>query len=131
MPPTLTRSLPPQTTSSPGRTAAGWVLAGVVALAGAVGAGEVLDPPPTVDLVVVNESARSVTIVVGRGTGPDLPIATIDPGEERPVEQVLDQGRAWTVSYRVAGEVVGGQSISGAELAGQGFRLTVPSGIDE
>nr|MDQ3385045.1 hypothetical protein [Actinomycetota bacterium] len=69
MPPTLTRSLPSQTSSSPGRTAAGWAAAGLAAVLGALGAAEVLDPPPTVDLVVVNGTERGVTVVVAGQAG--------------------------------------------------------------
>ena len=104
MPPTLTRSLPPSTTTSPGRTAAGWAAAGVAALLGAVAAGEVLEPPGTVDLVVVNQADRDVTVVVSPAGGAGLPIATLDPGEERPVAGVLDRGDTWVVTFRVAGE---------------------------
>ena len=129
MPPTLTRTPAPPATSSPGRTAAGWAAAGVAALLGAVAAGEVLEPPPTVDLVVANESAADVTIVVdGADGGPILPVATIDAGEERTVEEVLDQGRSWVLTFRVAGEDAGQLEVSRSDLAGDGFRIVVPAG---
>ncbi len=130
MPPTITRPMPHQAPTRQGRAVAGWVAAGVAALAVAVGAGPVLDPPATVDFVVVNPSAAAVTVVVSDGSPPELPIATIDPGEERPVQEVLDQGETWTVTYRIAGEVVGEETVARADLERQGFRLRVPEGVD-
>ena len=56
MPSTSTLSLPSQTSSSPGRTAAGWAAAGLAAVLGALGAAELLDPPGTVDPVVDDRS---------------------------------------------------------------------------
>lgn len=128
MPPTMTRSTAPKTPTRSGRAVAGWAAVGLAALAVALGAGPLLDPPPSVDLVVVNETEQAVTVVVGGGSGPELPVGTIDAGEERPVQDVLDQGRAWTISYRVAGDVVAEQAVTREELAEQGFRLTVPAG---
>lgn len=130
MPPTLTRSLPPQTAPGPGRTAAGWGAAGVVALLAAAGAGELLDPPPTVDLVIANESDQDVTVVLAGPEGsPVLPVATVDAGEERTVEEVLDQGRSWVVTFRVAGEPAGELEVSREELAGRGFQVVVPATV--
>ena len=129
MPPTLTRSFPPQTAPSRGRTAAGWAAAGAVALLAAVAAGELLDPPPTVDLVIANESDRDVTVVLAGPEGsPVLPVATVDAGEERTVEQVLDQGLSWVLTFRVAGEDAGQLEVSRSDLAGDGFRVVVPVG---
>jgi hypothetical protein len=128
MPPTLTRSLPPSTTTSPGRTAAGWAAAGVAALLGAVAAGEVLEPPGTVDLVVVNQADRDVTVVVSPAGGAGLPIATLDPGEERPVAGVLDRGDTWVVSFQVAGEPAGSTlELERSALEADGFRVTIPA----
>lgn len=127
MPPTLTRSLPPQAAASPGRTAAGWAAAGIAALVAAVGAGEVLHPPATVDLVVVNESASEVTVVVAGGRGGAFPIATLDAGEERAVDGVLDRGGEWVVSFLAGGEPIGSEELSGDELEADGNRITVPA----
>lgn len=130
MPPTLIRPRPQQTATSPGRVAVGWVAAGAAALIGAVVAGEVLDPPPTVDLVVVNRSAQEVTVVVaGADGGPVLPVATVEAGEERPVEEVLDQGRSWVVSFLVAGAAAGELEATRAQLEADGFRIVVPDAL--
>lgn len=128
MPPTMTRSSAPKAPTQSGRAVAGWAAAGLAALAVAVGAGPLLDPPPSVDLVVVNETEQAVTVVVAGESGAELPIGTIDAGEERPLQEVLDQGRVWTISYRVAGDVVAEEAVAREELAEQGFRLTVPAG---
>ena len=132
MPPTLTRSRPSQTAPSPGRTAAGWVAAGLAAVLGALGAEEILDPPPTVDLVVVNDTDRNVTVVVAGRTGaPVLPVATVDAGEERRVDQVVDQGRTWIVTFRVDGEPADELEVTRDDLAADGFRIVVPAAVAE
>lgn len=130
MPPTLTRSFPPQTAPSRGRTAAGWAAAGAVALLAAVAAGELLDPPSTVDLVIANESDRDVTVILAGPEGsPVLPVATVDAGEERTVEEVLDQGGTWVVTFRVAGEPAGELEVTREELAERGFQVVVPATV--
>jgi hypothetical protein len=129
MPPTLTRSLPPSTATSPGRTAAGWAAAGIAALVCAAGAGEVLHPPGSVDLVVTNESERDVTVLVASAGGGALPIATLDPGEERAVADVLDRGDDWVVSFRTAGEAASDVELPRAALEADGFRITVPADV--
>lgn len=127
MPPTLTRSSPPQTAVGPGRAAAGWVAAGAFAMLVAAVAGELLDPPSTVDLVIANESDREVTVVLAGSAGsPVLPVATVDAGEERPIQEVLDQGGSWLVTFEAAGEPAGELEVSRSELADQGFRIVVP-----
>ena len=132
MPPTLTRSSPPQTATGPGRTAAGWAVAGAAAMLAAAVAGELLDPPSTVDLVIANESGQEVTVVVaGREGDPQLPVATVDVGEERPVAEVLDQGRTWLITFRSAGETAGELEVSRSELAEQGFRIVVPATVGD
>ena len=128
MPPTLTRSLPPSTTTSPGRTAAGWAAAGVAALLGAVAAGEVLEPPSTVDLVLTNEAERDVSVVVSPVGGGRLPVATLDPGEERTVAGVLDRGDTWVVTFRVAGETSESTlELERSALEADGYRVTIPA----
>ena len=128
MPPTLTRSLPPSTATSPGRTAAGWAAAGVAALLGAMAAGEVLEPPSTVDLVVTNPTERDVTVVVAPAGGGGLPVATLDPGEERAVAGVLDRGDTWVVSFRMSGEPTGTTvELERSALEADGFRVVVPA----
>ena len=128
MPPTRTLPPPLSTTTSPSRTAAGWAAAGVAALLGAVAAGEVLEPPGTVDLVVVNQADRDVTVVVAPTGGAGLPIATLNAGEERPVAGVLDRGDTWVVSFRVAGEPTGSTvELERSALEADGFRVTVPA----
>jgi hypothetical protein len=100
-------------------------------LAAAV-AGELLDPPSTVDLVIANESGREVTVVVAGGEGdPQLPVATVDVGEERPVAEVLDQGGTWLITFRTAGETAGELEVSRSELAEQGFRIVVPATVGD
>lgn len=132
MPSTSTLSLPSQTASSPGRTAAGWAAAGLAAVLGALAAAEVLDPPSTVDLVVVNETDRDVTVVVaGQAGAPVLPVATVDAGEERRVDQVVDQGRTWIVTFRVDGEPAEELEVPRADLAEDGFRIVVPAAVAE
>ena len=132
MPPTLTRSTPPQTHTGPGRTAAGWAVAGAAAMLAAAVAGELLDPPSTVDLVIANESTQEVTVVLaGRAGAPVLPVATVDAGEERPVAEVLDQGSTWLVTFRTAGETTGELEVSRSELAEQGFRIVVPETVGD
>jgi hypothetical protein len=83
-----------------------------------------------VDLTVVNEAAEAVTVGVSSGEGPILPIGTVDPGEERPVADVLDQGASWTLRFERAGEVVGEQTLTRDELSAQGMRITVPASVD-
>ena len=130
MPLTSTRSLPSQTSPSPGRTAAGWAAAGLAAVLGALAASEVLEPPTTVDLVVVNETERDVTVVVaGEAGDPVLPVATVDAGEERQVDQVVDQGRTWIVTFRVDGEPAEEVEVPRDELAADGFRIVVPEAV--
>ena len=132
MPSTSTLSLPSQTASSPGRTAAGWAAAGLAAVLGALGAAQFLDPPGTVDLVVVNETDRDVTVVVAGSAGaPVLPVATVDAGEERRVDQVVDQGSTWVVTFRVDGEPVEELELPRADLARDGFRIVVPTAVAE
>jgi hypothetical protein len=130
MPPTMIRSSAPRVPTRSGRAAAGWAAAGLAVLVAAVGAGEVLEPPTSVDLTIANEAAEAVTVAVSDGASPILPIGTIDPGEERPVAQVLDQGGRWTVRFQRAGEVVGEQTLTREELAAQGMRITVPASVD-
>jgi hypothetical protein len=108
------------------------VVAAALGLAAVLGAGEVLDEPDTVDLVVRNESTRAVTVHVrGATDGPLLPVATVDAGEERSVEQVIDQGARWLVTFRVAGRDVGTAELAGTELEADGYRLAVPASVDD
>lgn len=130
MPPTMIRSSTPRVPTRSGRAVAGWAAAGLAMLVAVVGAGEVLEPPSSVDLTVVNEAAEAVTVAVSSGAGPILPIGTIDAGEERPVVQVLDQGPSWTVRFERAGEVVGEQTLTRDELSAQRMRITVPASVD-
>lgn len=129
MPPTMTRSIPPQASLRSGRTIATWIAAGAAALLVAVAAGEVLAAPETVDVAVINSADRAVMVVVSDGSGLRLPLATVEPGEERLVELVIDQGPEWRVTYLAAGEVAAEQTLTRAELAGRGFRLTVPAEV--
>lgn len=132
MPPTLTRPAATQPTRPEGRAVVAWGAAALVALAAVLASPAVLDEPATVDVVVVNESSRAVTVhVQGDEGAPLLPVATVDAGEERSVEQVLDQGDRWLVTYSVAGVEVGGADLPGDELAAGGFRLSIPASVDE
>jgi hypothetical protein len=122
---------PRQSTRPEGRALAGWAAAIALGLAVVLGAGEVLPEPDTVDLVVGNESSRAITVHVRSDEGgPLLPVATVEPGEVRTVEQVIDQGARWLVTYRAAGRDVGEAEVDGDALAADGYRLRVPATVD-
>lgn len=132
MPPTLTRAASTQSIRPEGRAVAAWGVAALLGLGAVLAAGELLDEPDTVDLVLVNESTRAVTVhVQGDEAAPLLPVATVDPGEERSVDQVIDQGGRWLVTYSVAGLDVGTTDLAGDDLAEAGYRITVPAAVDD
>lgn len=127
MPPTITRVDQSHVATDPRRAVLGWVVAGLLALLVAVGAGEVLEPPATVDVTLVNETDRAVTVAVGSAEGGRLSIATLGGGEERQVREVLDQGSRWTIIHRFGGGLVEERVRPRAELVEQGFRIVVPA----
>lgn len=133
MPPTLTRPRSrPSPALPPVRVA---VLAVVVALAvlAAVSwlAQVALAPPTTVDVVVANPTSHHVRVVVSSADGGGrLPLATVEPGGESRVADVVDQGDEWLFTFLAQGHVGAEARVDRDTLAERGWRIEVPGELD-
>lgn len=134
MPPTLTRSpsrppspsLPPVGVAIVAVLVAGAALAAVSWLAQAA-----LAPPTTVDLVVTNPTRHHVRVVVSSPDGDGrLPLATVEPGGEAQIPDVVDQGDEWLFSFEAQGRVGAETRVERATLAERDWRIEVPAELD-
>jgi hypothetical protein len=90
-----------------------------------------LAPPSTVDMVVANPTSHHVRVVVSSADGGSrLPLATVEPGDEVEVADVVDQGDEWHFSFMAQGHVGAEARVDRATLAGRGWRIEVPGELD-
>jgi hypothetical protein len=94
--------------------------------------GVLLAPEPArVDrLTVVNPSPYEMAIDVrGPAGGGWLSLGFIEEGTTTDVQEVLDQGRAWSFRVKAQGREGGTFTLTRARLEVTGWRLTVPARI--
>jgi hypothetical protein len=83
-------------------------------------------------VVIVNPTPYDVNVVVGPGDRSAwLAVGTARHDAETPFEEVVDQGETWVVRFAYGGEVGGEVSVRRAELARNGWRITVPPDVAE
>ena len=97
-----------------------------LALAAVSGCGR---PVTYVDrLVIVNATPSDVNVAVGPGDRSAwLALGTARHDAETPFEEVVDQGGTWVARFSYGGESAGEASVRRAELARNGWRITVPA----
>jgi hypothetical protein len=92
-----------------------------------------LGPPPTVDrITIANPTDYQLDVDV---TGEDrqgwLPVAILEPGSERPVGEVIDQGEIWIFRFLYLGDPVMEVSVTRDELEGSDWRVVVPAEVEQ
>jgi hypothetical protein len=93
----------------------------------------VLAEPARVDrLTITNPSEYDISVDMTSGeSGTWLPFAVVGQRSTRDYQQVLDQGDSWVFAFRSQGRDGGEVTVTRADLAAAGWKLTVPdSAID-
>ncbi len=88
-------------------------------------------PPPTVDrIIIANPTEYDIDVEV---TGRDdwLPLTVVSAESEVVVQHVIDQGATWTFRFKHWGDSVGEVVRSRTELEASGWRVEMPSDIQE
>jgi hypothetical protein len=131
MTPTLTRPRPAQLR----RAGRGLLVAGGVAILAVATAALVpgMRLPHFVRRVtIVNPTVYRMEVEVSRGPGDGwLDLGGISRESRRNVNEVVDQGERWVFRFRHGGADAGQLAVSRAELARDGWRITVPRHVGE
>jgi hypothetical protein len=85
------------------------------------------EPGRVGQLSVTNASEYDIGIEITSGEGGTwLPFAVIGQRSTREFQDVLDQGNTWVFSFRSQGRDGGEMTMSRADLAAAGWKITVP-----
>lgn len=89
--------------------------------------------PPWIDrITIVNPTGYDLDVeVTDRDRDGWLPVAIVEAGEEDVAHEVIDQGEVWIFRFRHWGDPVGERSLTRAELEENGWRVEVPSEVEE
>ena len=89
--------------------------------------------PPKIDRIsIVNPTGYDLGVeVTDRDRDGWLPVAIVEAGEEDIAQDVIDQGEVWIFRFRHWGDPVGELSLTSAELEENGWRVEVPSEVEE
>ena len=90
-------------------------------------------PLPTVDrITIANPTGYDLAVEVSGGNRETwLPLTVVGTGSEVVVEQVIDQGERWTFRFKHWDDPVGEVVLTRTELEASGWRVEVPSDIQE
>jgi hypothetical protein len=125
--PLATRPVPARDRLRPTR-----VLAALAGVAVAVALVVTLAPAlrtesPVARLTFDNPTVYSVNVEVSDGAGGGwLDLGAVERGRSKTVEEVTDQGARWLFRFSYGGVDAGELAVSRADLAGGGWRMSVP-----
>ena len=90
-------------------------------------------PAPTVDqITVVNSTDYDLEVhVTGRERDGWLPMLIVEARSQGIARGVIDQGEVWIFQFRRLGDAVCEHSLSREELERGGWRLQVPTEVEE
>jgi hypothetical protein len=83
------------------------------------------------EVTVVNPTVYEVSVELGGDHGGHLDPGTIRREHTATFEEVIDQGPRWVVRFSYGGVPAGEVSLSRAQLAAAGWRITVPPEVGE
>jgi hypothetical protein len=88
------------------------------------------EPARVSSLTLSNPSNYDVTVDVSSKDHQSwLPLAVVDIGATRQYSDVLDQGDTWVFRFRAQGVDGGQAAVSRHDLAGAGWKYTVPNDV--
>lgn len=109
------------------------VAATVAVVAMLVGAGALVELPPTVDrITLVNPTQFALDVAVNSGgSGPWSPVGIVEQRSTQVAEQVLDQGDEWVFRFAGQGRAAGETRLSRSQLEQSNWKLEIPVTIGE
>jgi hypothetical protein len=108
---------------------AAWLALGAIVVVAVAVSLVALDDPDRFDVEVSNPTAYQISVSVSDGSGGEIALLTLDPGETRAASNVMDQGETWVFAFEAHGHDGGELSVDRGDLRQAGWQLTIPDEV--